>query len=101
MLTYPRWKYSLAVILLLLSALYALPNVFPQDASVQVSANRGGTVDAALRTRVADVLAKAGVPEKGSEIKNGSLLVRFSNPDLQVKAADALRHPLGNDYVVA
>ncbi|MGY3265195.1 protein translocase subunit SecD [Lysobacter sp. HA35] len=101
MLTYPRWKYALAVILLLLSALYALPNVFPQDPSVQVSANRGGTVDAALRTRVADVLAKAGVPEKGSEIKNGSLLVRFANPDLQVKAADTLRDPLGNDYVVA
>ncbi|GAB1596356.1 protein translocase subunit SecD [Lysobacter claricitrinus] len=101
MLTYPRWKYALAVILLLLSALYALPNVFPQDPSVQVTASHGAKIDAALRARVGDALAKAGVPAKGMDIKNGNLLVRFANPDQQVKAADVLRDPLGNDYVVA
>ncbi|AXK71525.1 protein translocase subunit SecD [Lysobacter sp. TY2-98] len=101
MLTYPRWKYALAVILLLLSALYALPNVFPQDPSVQITANRGGVIDNALRTRVSGLLAQAGTPAKDIEIKNGSMLVRFANPDQQVKAADMIRDPLGNDYVVA
>ncbi|WP_133480136.1 protein translocase subunit SecD [Cognatilysobacter segetis] len=101
MLTYPRWKYALAVVLLLLSALYALPNVFPQDPSVQVTANRGGAIDAALRTRVTGLLAQAGVTPKEVEIDNGNMLVRFKDPDQQVKAADVLRDPLGNDYVVA
>jgi preprotein translocase subunit SecD len=101
MLTYARWKYALALVLLLLSALYALPNVFPQDPSVQVTANRGGTIDAALRTRVTDVLAKAGVAPKEVETTKDNLLIRFNNPDQQVKAADVLRDPLGNDYVVA
>ena len=49
MLTYARWKYALALVLLLLSAVYALPNVFPQDPSVQVTANRGAAIDAALK----------------------------------------------------
>ena len=101
MLTYARWKYALALVLLLLSALYALPNVFPQDPSVQVTANRGGTIDAALRTRVTDVLAKAGVAPKEVEVTKDNLLIRFNNPDQQVKAADMLRDPLGNDYIVA
>lgn len=101
MLTYPRWKYALAVILLLLSALYALPNVFPQDPSVQVTANRGGAVNAQLQQRVTTLLTQAGVAPKGTEIKNGNLLVRFANPDQQVKASDVLREPLGSQYVVA
>ena len=101
MLTYARWKYFVILIVLLLSALYALPNIFPQDPSVQVTANRGATVDEALRARVAASLKQAGVAPKAVEIDRGNLLVRLNGPDEQVKAADALRQPLGSDYVVA
>ncbi len=34
MLEYARWKYVVALIVLLASALYALPNLYPQDAAV-------------------------------------------------------------------
>lgn len=101
MLTYPRWKYIVILIVLLLSALYALPNIFPQDPSVQVTASRGAKVDQALSARVSATLKQAGVTPRAVEIENGNLLVRLNNPDQQVKAADALRQPLGSDYVVA
>ncbi len=103
MLTYPRWKYVAFLIVLLLSAVYAVPNIFPQDPSVQVTANRGAPVDEALRARVADSLQKAGVAAKQVELdgKKNNLLVRLPNPDLQVKAADVLRPELGSDYIVA
>ena len=52
MLEYARWKYVLILIVLLLSVLYALPNVFPQDPSVQITANRGSQVDAALHAHL-------------------------------------------------
>ena len=45
MLEFARWKYFVILVVLLLSALYALPNMFPQDPSVQVTANRGAAVD--------------------------------------------------------
>ena len=45
--------------------------------------------------------AKAGVAVKAIELDKGNLLVRLPNPDLQIKAADALRQSLGSDYVVA
>jgi preprotein translocase subunit SecD len=103
MLTYPRWKYAVFLIILLLSAVYAVPNIFPQDPSVQVTANRGAPVDEALRKRVADSLKAAGVAAKEVELdaKRNNLLVRLASPDLQVKAADTLRPQLGSDYIVA
>ncbi|KRA15433.1 MULTISPECIES: protein translocase subunit SecD [unclassified Lysobacter] len=102
MLTYSRWKYLAILVVLLLSALYALPNVFPQDPSVQISSARGAAVDEALRKRVADVLSKASVPAKSVAIeKEGTLLVRLTNNDSQNKVASLLRDPLGSDYVVA
>ena len=41
MLEFPRWKYFLILIVLAVSALYALPNVYQKDPSVQITAGRG------------------------------------------------------------
>ncbi|MEJ7745867.1 MAG: protein translocase subunit SecD [Luteimonas sp.] len=101
MLEFARWKYVVILIVVLLSVLYALPNIYPQDPSVQVTANRGMTIDAALRQRALAVLKTAGVTPKAVEISNGNLLVRTSGTDVQTKAADALSAELGNGYVVA
>src|SRR5688572_30904371 len=102
MLEYARSKYVVILLVLLLSALYALPNLYPQDPSVQVTANRGGTVDAALETRVATMLKQAGIAPKDTELtKDGNLLVRLADPNVQLKAADTIREALGGDYVVA
>lgn len=102
MLEYARWKYVVILVVLLLSTLYALPNIYPQDPSVQVTANRGSTVDAAMRQRVEAALKKAGIAARSIEIsKDGNLLVRLPTPDAQVKAADLLRPELGSGYVVA
>ena len=101
MLTYARWQYAIILIVLLFSGLYALPNVFPQDPSVQVTANRGSVVDEGLRSRIQSELQVAGVTVKSVDIDDGDLLVRLPSADMQVKAADTLRPELGNDYVVA
>ena len=102
MLEYARWKYIVILLVLALSAVYALPNLFPQDPSVQVTANRGSTVDEALRKRVDATLQKIDVAPKAVEIsKDGNLLVRLRDPNVQIRTADAIRDTLGSDYVVA
>ena len=102
MLEYARWKYVLILLVLLVSTIYALPNIYPQDPSVQVTANHGSTVDKAMQARVENTLKKASVRTKGIEIsKDGNLLVRLFDANEQIKAADALRAELGSDYVVA
>lgn len=103
MLEYPRWKYAVILVVMLLSALYALPNVFPQDPSVQITANRGAKIDDAFEQRVSQTLTQAGVKPKAVEKQGKNLLVRATDPDTQTKAYDALRESFSNDgnYVVA
>ncbi len=101
MLEYSRWKYVAILIVVLLSAIYALPNIYPQDPSVQISAGRGATVDAALEQRVSQTLAKAGLKAKLIEKQGDNLLVRTADSDTQSKVADLLGDTLGNRYVVA
>ncbi len=102
MLEFARWKYIVALLVISLSVLYALPNVFPQDPSVQVTANRSEAVDEALVQRVEAILQEAGVTPKSVSVEDGdNLLVRLSSADEQVRASDALRAGLGGDYVVA
>ena len=101
MLEFPRWKYVLILIVVLASALYALPNLYPQDPSVQITANRGFAIDAALRGRVDTALKAAGVQPKAIESETASMLVRLPSLDAQTKANDALRKALGEDYLVA
>ncbi|SDQ92625.1 preprotein translocase subunit SecD [Pseudoxanthomonas sp. CF385] len=101
MLEFPRWKYVLILIVVLASALYALPNLYPQDPSVQITANRGFAIDAALRGRVDTALKAAGVQPKAIESETAGMLVRLPGLDAQTKANDALRKALGEDYLVA
>jgi preprotein translocase subunit SecD len=101
MLEFPRWKYVVILLVVLFSALYALPNIYPQDPSVQVTANRGGSLDEALRQRIEAALAAEGVAVKSVELDDGNMLVRLPSLEAQTRAADALRPVLGEDYIIA
>jgi preprotein translocase subunit SecD len=101
MLEFPRWKYVLILLVVMFSSLYALPNIYPQDPSVQITPNRGFAIDSGLRQRVDAALKAVGVNAKAVEQDGGNLLVRLPDLDAQTKANDSLRQSLGEDYVVA
>ena len=101
MLEFPRWKYVLILLVVVLSALYALPNIYPSDPSVQITPNRGFAVDAALNQRVQTSLKAVGVSALSLDKDGDNLLVRLPSLDAQTKANDALRTDLGDDYTVA
>ena len=102
MLEFPRWKYFLILIVLAVSALYALPNIYQKDPSVQITANRGGQIDDALKERVNKALGEAGVTAKSVE-KEGenNLIVRLTSLDAQSRANEVLRETAGENYTVA
>jgi len=101
MLEFARWKYVLVLTLLLLSALYALPNVYLKEPSVQVSANRGGEVDQALLNRVNALLNEAGINARSVAQEADNVVVRLDSLEAQTLANDVLRRQLGQDYTVA
>jgi preprotein translocase subunit SecD len=98
---FPKWKYALVAVVLFLGFLYALPNLFPPQPAVQISANRGATVDDALKEKVMGVLQTQKIEFVSVELAGERLLTRFANADTQLRASDALRTELGDQYVVA
>ena len=98
---FPLWKNILILLILTLAAIYALPNFFGEDPSVQLSPARGSALDQALVTQSEKALADAGLKAKAVELGEKRLLVRFADTDAQLKAADALKAVYGDRYTVA
>lgn len=98
---YPAWKYLLIAFVILIGAIYALPNLYGDDPALQISANRMAEIDNTTRDRVMGVLEKEGIAYKSFEIKPNALLVRFADTDTQLAAYDPVRETLGDNYTTA
>lgn len=98
---FPKWKYILVAIVMVLGVIYALPNLFAPQYAIQVSANRGGTVDEALKEKVQGVFEKNKLVFKKIDLTGDRLLARFDDSDTQNKAQDLVKTDLGDQYVVA
>ena len=96
---YPLWKYLLILLVMVIGVVYALPNIYGTDPSIQISAKRGTTVDSSTQHRVKQVLEGHEVPYKRITLDDQGLLVRFSNVEDQLKSSDLLRSGLGDGYV--
>jgi len=98
---YPLWKYLLIVFILVIGAIYALPNLYGTDPAIQVSATRTTTVDQATQTRIRNLLKGHNIEYRRITLGEKGLLVRFGNVEDQLKSNDLIRETLGSDYVVA
>ncbi len=99
---YPWWKYLLIGLVVLWGLIFALPNLFGEDPAVQISGARANiAIDAAFQNRVAALLDADKLPHKRLELESDRLLIRFSDSEEQLKAADILKDRLGRDYIVA
>jgi preprotein translocase subunit SecD len=101
MIDFPRWKYWLVGIAMVLGLLYAAPNAFPPQPAVQISPNRDAQIDAALQKQVTADLAKAKIPYQDITMEKNRMLVRFANTEVQLQGSDTLRLALGDHYTVA
>ncbi|KFN49230.1 hypothetical protein P873_11740 [Arenimonas composti TR7-09 = DSM 18010] len=89
-----------AAIVIALSALYSLPNLYPKEPAVQVALNRG-TADAGTVERVRSALTAAQVATTDIAIEDDKVLVRVADAESQTKAKDAIDAALGDEFTVA
>ena len=98
---YPLWKNLFIFAVLLVAVIYALPNLYPEDPSVQIS-HESGELPAGLQTQVESALSQNDISSKGVEVNElQQLLVRFDKEEKQLAAADELKSSLGSNHVVA
>ncbi len=99
---YPLWKYLMVLAVALFGIIYAMPNLYPDDPAVQVSANKaGGTVADSVVERALSALEKADIGVKRTDTKEGSALIRFATVDDQIIAKEIVQDAVGEDFVVA
>ncbi len=98
---YPAWKYLMIAIVVLVGALYALPNLYGEDPAIQISSSRDQALDTRFIERVERQLELAGLTTTSIELNERGLLARFSDEESQLKAKDILVDSLGNGYIVA
>lgn len=98
---YPLWKYLLIITAVLVGLVYALPNVFGEHPALQISPDRGSTVDEDLERRLVTLLQEKGLAAHASELTEGRLLLRFHDTETQLAAQGAVQDALGGNYVVA
>jgi preprotein translocase subunit SecD len=98
---YPLWKYVLILAVLLAGLLYALPNIYGEDPSVQVSTLRGAELDPTLVDSLQLALREGGAVPKGVEVGIEQALFRFHDTEEQLRAVELLRPLLGERLVMA
>ena len=99
---YPAWKYLLILVVLAVSTLYALPSLYPDEPAVQISGAKAGTqIDQSIVQKAEQILKSEKIASHDNSFTNNAALLRVDSSEAQLKAKDALRHGLGDNYVVA
>ncbi|RDF08650.1 protein translocase subunit SecD [Haemophilus sputorum] len=98
---FPLWKNLMVIIIVLIGGLYALPNLYGEDPSVQISGTRGQEVNTETLSQVEHALAGANISPKSTLLENNAILVRLNSDEQQLPAKEKIAEALGDKYSVA
>src|SRR6056300_108651 len=98
---YAGWKNALIAVFLFISALYALPNIFGSDLSVQISSTGENPITESDAEKVESILRKENIQANSVDVVNRRILARFNDSETQLIAKEVLKEGLGRNYVTA
>jgi preprotein translocase subunit SecD len=98
----PIWKHILILLVLVLSVIYAAPNLYPPDPAIQVTPARSGAEMSELTlNQVRQALNENDIEFFGEEVKGSTALFRLTETKNQLSAKAAVQRLLGDEYIVA
>ena len=98
---YSGWKNALIASFLLLSALYALPNIYGSDLAIQISQAGDASISEQDLAKVETVLTSNAVDYKSIGLADNRILIRFEDSQSQLSTKTLLKTSLTRNYVVA
>jgi len=96
---FPLWKNILVFVVVFVSAVLSLPNLFGEDEAVQVSRPDGVAMDAGALAQATDALKAADVPYKSAMIEKSAALIRFPTVTDQLRGNTVLEKAMPNNVV--
>ncbi|MDA9357371.1 protein translocase subunit SecD [Candidatus Thioglobus sp.] len=98
---YAAWKNTLIVFFLIISSLYAIPNIYGSDLAIQVTGTGDYVVDEKDLDSINTILLDNDVEFKSISIDGRNILVRFGDSLSQLSSKTILNNSLSRNYVVA
>jgi preprotein translocase subunit SecD len=101
MYQFAKWKYWLVIIVMVVGTLFALPNVFGEGPSLQLSRNDRSTMEGANTDKVLGLLKADSVPVEASYTEKDRLILRFADAATQAKARETIAKRGEGEFLVA
>ena len=99
---FSSWKYGVIIITVILSLVYALPNLYGESPAIQIMPIKSGEkIEASILASVENGLKEKNLTIAGLIIEPFSIKIIFSSPDEQLAAKSYVQDVLGESYVVA
>jgi len=97
---FPLWKNILILSLISLAALFAVPNLFPDNPAIQISHENNAITELDLGMAT-DALRAADVDYFGEEVTDIGALIRFADLEQQLSAKRVIEQTLPDGYIIA
>jgi preprotein translocase subunit SecD len=100
---YAPWRYILLILVVVIGAVYAAPNLYGEDPALQIT-HRVNLIDDAELNNVKSLLDNEGIDYLSIELDGNNLLVRFDSEEKQLRAATQVRgalHETDRRYSIA
>ena len=90
---YAPWRYLLLLLIIVIGAIYAIPNLYGEDPALQIS-HRVNLIDQAELDNLKSLLENERVDYRSVELDGGNMLIRFDSEEKQLLAATQVREAL-------
>jgi len=90
---YAPWRYILLLLVILMGAIYAAPNLYGEDPALQIT-HRVNLMDEAEVANIKSLFQNEGVEYRSIELDGNNILVRFASEEEQLRAATQIRDAL-------
>ena len=98
---FATWKYWLVISVLVIGTLFALPNIYGEGPSLQLSRNDRQAIDESGLTQVSGLLQAQSIQPEAAYLQKDRLVLRFETAEQQGKARDAIDKAAPGEYLVA
>jgi preprotein translocase subunit SecD len=90
---YAPWRYILLLLVIVIGAIYATPNLYGENPALQIS-HRVNLADEAELGNIRGMLESEGIEYLSMELDGNNILVRFDSEEKQLRASTRLREVL-------
>ncbi|PPI86345.1 protein translocase subunit SecD [Candidatus Pantoea edessiphila] len=96
-----KWKYIFVFTILIVSLLYAIPNLYGEDPSVQVISKNGDFVNQNVFRTIKEVIQKNRIKYKSISLEHGIVTLRLNDLNTQLLAHDIIKKRIQNKYITS